>query len=233
MRERNQQLTLDLPHRPALGREDFLISASNAAAVALVDQWPNWPSYGAIIVGPPGSGKSHLLEVWREKSHAQFCNSENLTIEAIPSLLARGPLAIEIMAVAPLPERAIFHALNYAKQENCNLLFTAEQPVSEWTITIPDLSSRLKSLPMVLIGQPDDALLRGVLVKLFLDRQIDVDEATLNYMLLRMPRSLQSARNIVAEIDQQALIEKAEITRSFVARILSGFTSPDLFDSDI
>ena len=173
-----------------------------------------------------------MVEVWREKSHAQICNSTNLAIEAIPALLASGRLAIDIVTASPIPERAVFHLLNYAKQENCNLLFTSELPVSEWAITIPDLSSRLKSLPTVMIGQPDDALLRGVLVKLFLDRQIEVDETTLNYMLLRMPRSLDSARSIVAEIDKQAMVEKAEITRPFVARILAGFTSPDLFDSD-
>ena len=224
----NQQLTLDLPHRAALGREDFLVTDSNAAAVTLIDQWPNWPSYGAIIVGPPGSGKSHLVEVWRQKSQAQFSRSEMLTIEAIPTILGTGHCAIEITATKP--ERAIFHALNFAKQEGRNLLLTAQQPVAEWAITIPDLVSRLNALPTVMIGKPDDALLRGVLVKLFLDRQIAVDEATLNYMLLRMPRSLQSARDIVAAIDQQALVEKAEITRHFVARVLSGFTNPDLFD---
>lgn len=232
MTAKTQQLALDLPHRPALGREDFLVTQSNAAAVALIDQWPNWPSYGAIIVGPPGSGKSHLVEVWRQKSHAQFCTSDSLTIEAIPVLLTSGPLAIEITAQSAWPERAIFHALNFAKQEGRNLLFTSDQPLSDWPITIPDLASRLNALPRVMIGQPDDALLRGVLVKLFYDRQIAVDEATLNYMLLRMPRSLQAARNIVADIDQQALAEKAEITRPFVARILANFTSPDLFDSD-
>ena len=122
MIDKAQQLTLDLPHRPALGREDFLVTASNAAAVALVDQWPAWPSYGAIIVGPPGSGKTHLVEVWREKSHAQICNSTNLAIEAIPALLASGRLAIDIVTASPIPERAVFHLLNYAKQENCNLL---------------------------------------------------------------------------------------------------------------
>ena len=232
MSEKDQQLTLDLPHRPALGREDFLVTESNAAAVAMIDQWPNWPSYSAIIVGPPGSGKSHLVEVWRQKSNAQICASTALTIEAIPTLLAGGALAIDIVTENPLPERAIFHALNFAKQENHNLLFTASQPVSDWTISIPDLASRLRALPTVMIGQPDDALLRGVLVKLFMDRQITVDEATLNYLLLRMPRSLHSARTIVAEIDQQALIEKAEITRPFVARVLASFRSPDLFDND-
>lgn len=232
MSEKAQQLTLDLPHRQAFGREDFLVTQSNAAAVELIDQWPNWPSYGAIIVGPPGSGKTHLVEVWRQKSNAKICGTDSLTIEAIPALLGSGPLALEIIAQSTWPERAIFHALNFAKQEGRNLLFTADQPLNDWPITIPDLASRLKALPTVMIGQPDDTLLLGVLVKLFLDRQIAVDEATLNYMLLRMPRSLQAARNIVAEIDQQALIEKAEITRPFVARILAGFTSPDLFESD-
>jgi chromosomal replication initiation ATPase DnaA len=226
----SEQLTLDLPHRATLGREDFLVTDSNAAAVALIDQWPNWPSYGAVIVGPPGSGKSHLVEVWRQKSGAQFCTSETLTIEGVPTLLGTSHCAIEI--TISMAERAIFHALNYARQEGHNLLFTSAEPISEWKITIPDLASRLKALPTVMIGQPDDALLRGVLVKLFLDRQIAVDETTLNYMLLRMPRSLQSARSIVAQIDQQAMAEKAEITRHFVARVLTGFTSPDLFEEN-
>ena len=230
MSDKVKQLTLDLPHRPALGRDDFLVTESNAAAVELIDQWPHWPSYGAIIIGPPGSGKSHLVEVWRQKSGAQICASDQLTIESIPALLGNGPCAIEIGLV--LPERAIFHALNFAKQSAQNLLFTSIQPLSNLKMEIPDLASRLNSLPTVQIGQPDDALLRGVLLKLFLDRQIAVDEATLSYMLLRMPRSLQSARSIVAEIDQQAMIEKAEITRSFVARVLVGFTNPSLFDEE-
>ena len=228
MSAKTQQLTLDLPHRPALGREDFLVTESNAVAVELVDQWPNWPSFGAIIVGPPGCGKSHLVEVWRQKSGAQITTSDALEIAAIPALLSSSHCAIEITST--LPERAIFHALNFARQEGRSLLFTAVHPVVEWAITIPDLASRLKALPVVLIGQPDDALLRGVIVKLFHDRQIAVDEATLNYMLLRMPRSLQSARTIVAAIDHQALVEKAEITRHFVAKVLNEFTSPDLFE---
>ena len=129
-------------------------------------------------------------------------------------------------------ERALFHALNLAKQQNDSLLLTARDNTSQLRIKIPDLYSRINALPQVAILPPDDELLHGVMLKLFFDRQISIDEATLNYILLRMPRSLQSARDIVAAIDRQALIEIAEITRPFVARILVDYTNADLFTDE-
>lgn len=223
-----QQLPLDLPHRQALAREDFLITASNAAAIELIDQWPNWPSYGALILGPAGSGKSHLTEVWRQKTGALFCRVKEINVGGVPELLSANCLAIEIATA--FDERALFHTLNTAKQQGAHILLTAENAPSQWNLKIPDLLSRLNALPIVSILPPDDELLRGVLIKLFDDRQIPLDETTLNYILLRMPRSLQTARTLVAAIDQQALIAKAEITKHFVARILTQFSNPDLFE---
>jgi chromosomal replication initiation ATPase DnaA len=230
MTPKNQQLVLDLPHRQALGRDDFLVTASNSAAVELIDQWPNWPSYAAIIVGPPGSGKSHLTEVWRQKSGALLAKARALGIETIPHLLNSKTLAIEIDG--EFEERALFHALNLGLQQQDHILITAQTLPSKWKLKIPDLLSRLNALPVVAILPPDDELLRGVVLKLFFDRQIAIDQATLSYMLLRMPRSLKAARDIVTAIDEQAFIEKAEITRPFVARVLVNFTSPDLFEPE-
>lgn len=227
MKIKMQQLPLALPHRQALAREDFLVTRSNAAAVELIDQWPNWPSYAAMILGPAGSGKSHLTEVWRQNANALLCDAINLSVNDVPDLLKTNSLAVQIKG--EFDERALFHVLNTAKQQNANLLLTAENAPSQWNLKIPDLLSRLNALPAVSILPPDDELLRGVMVKLFDDRQIPLDEATLNYILLRMPRSLQSARTLVAAIDQQALVEKAEITKHFVARVLSQFSNPDLF----
>jgi chromosomal replication initiation ATPase DnaA len=221
---RHQQLLLDLPLRPALGRDDFLVTSSNSAAVELIDQWPNWPSYGAIILGPVGSGKSHLLEVWRQKTGANYCLDSDLKIENVPSLFQNKLLAVEIANL--IDERALFHTLNFAMQENAHILLTAQ---SMPHVQLPDLKSRLNALPVVSILQPDDVLLRGVLVKLFADRQISVDEAMINYILLRMPRSLAAAQSLVIEIDQVAMVEKAEITRTFVAHVMEKFTSPEFF----
>jgi chromosomal replication initiation ATPase DnaA len=230
MTTKAKQLPLALPHRQALAREDFLVTASNSAAVELIDQWPNWPSYGAVILGPAGSGKSHLSEVWRKKSGAELSNFASITIEIVPELLRKQALVLEVMP--NVNERALFHVLNAAKQQAASILITAQTGPHAWNIVLPDLQSRLNALPSVSILPPDDELLRGVLLKLCDDRQIPLDEATLNFMLLRMPRSLQAASALVAAIDHQALVEKAEITRPFVARVLGDLSNPDLFDDE-
>jgi chromosomal replication initiation ATPase DnaA len=230
MNDKTRQLILDMPLRQALGREDFLVTDSNKAAVALIDQWPHWPTYAAILVGPPGSGKSHLVEVWQQKSGAAVRASSHLKIDNVPELLQTGALAI---AMDPtFDERAMFHALNLAKQHGKQILITSRSAPASWPLAIPDLRSRLAALPMVAILPPDDALLRGVLVKLFADRQINVDEPTISYILLRMPRSLEAARSLVQEIDRQALVEHADVTRSFVSQVMSRFVSPGLFEPE-
>jgi chromosomal replication initiation ATPase DnaA len=221
----SRQLTFDLSLRPALGRDDFLVTPSNTAAVALVDQWPDWPSYAAVLVGPPGSGKSHLTEVWRRKSSAQIEKSADLKIEFVPELLSQGALALEDLSTGLLPESALFHVLNFARQNNHFLLLTTQSwPLS---VALPDLKSRLQALPLSVIMQPDDALLRGVLVKLFNDRQIAVDEALISYLLQRMPRSLDMARQLVDRIDKASLEQSAEVTRIFAGKILAELESPE------
>ena len=229
MPTKSEQLLLDLPHREALGREDFLVTSSNAAAVELVDQWPNWPSYAAVIVGPESCGKSHLVEVWRQRSFAVKIQAKDLTTANVPQLFEQQAAAIEDTHEGNIDERAIFHALNLAKQEGKFILFTSHRTTNQLGFKIPDLVSRLNSLPVVQIAPPDDTLLRGVLVKLFADRQLTVDEGLINYTLMRMPRSLATARKLVSEIDHLALTEKAEVSKPLVARVLTKLENLDLF----
>jgi chromosomal replication initiation ATPase DnaA len=231
MKGQGRQLVLELPHRPALGRDDFLVTASNSAAVALIDHWPDWPAHAAVIVGPPGSGKTHLVEVWRQRSKALRVQAADVRVEVAPEILQSGAAAIED-AAAPIDERGLFHLLNLARQQGSSILLTAETRPEHWKIALPDLLSRLKAIPVLEILPPDDALLRGVLVKLFFDRQIAAAESTISFMLARMPRSLGAARLLVAEIDRRALEERAEVTRPFVAKVLAGFSAPGLFGAE-
>ncbi len=232
MAAEGRQLAFDLPHRPAWGRDDFLVTPSNAKAVALIDLWPNWPANTLILLGPPGSGKSHLAAVWHEMAGAGLATPADLRKEAVPRLLAKGALVIEDAPGQDLDEPAFFHLLNLAREQKAYVLITAQLPPVAWDIAVPDLLSRLKAAPSARLGAPDDTLLRGVLVKLFADRQIGIDEAILSYLLSRMPRELAAARSLVAEIDRRALEERAEVTRSFVAKVLGDITSPGLFPED-
>jgi chromosomal replication initiation ATPase DnaA len=227
-----RQLPLALPHRTALGREDFLVAPSNAAAVAMIDRWPDWPSHAILLVGPGGSGKSHLVEVWRQLSGARRVAADGLRPMDVPTLLDTGNLALEDAPGAHLDETALFHLMNLAREQGARLLITAATHPPSWGVALPDLQSRLRAAPVVELGPPDDVLLRGVLVKLFADRQLAVDEPLVSFLLTRMPRSLDAARLLVAEIDRRALEERAEVTRSFAARVLATFTAPGLFGED-
>lgn len=227
-----RQMVLDLPLRAALGREDFLVTPSNEAAVAVIDRYPAWPSYAMVLLGAPGSGKSHLLEVWRQASEARLIRADDLATLAPGALNEIKALAIDDAPGGRLNETALFHLFNLARQTGGHILIATESHPVTWGVALPDLASRLKALPVAKLEPPDDALLRGVLVKLFGDRQLMVDEQVISYLMLRMPRSLDVARGLVSAIDQLALEEKAAITKPLVSRVLQQLTEPELFSDE-
>jgi chromosomal replication initiation ATPase DnaA len=200
--------------------------------VNLIDSWPKWPASVVLLLGPPGSGKSHLVEVWRETSEARRIAGDELSVASIPDLLLGGALAVEDLPGSALDERALFHLINLAKQQDARVMLTAQAGCASWPLALADLISRLKAVPVVELKAPDDELLQGVLLKLFADRQIAVGQPVIAYLLTRMPRSMEAARVIVAAIDRQALEERAEITRPLVARVLSRLTEPGLFGNE-
>jgi chromosomal replication initiation ATPase DnaA len=227
-----RQLVLDLAHRTALGRDDFLVTPSNAAAVAMVDRYPDWPHHGVVLLGTAGSGKSHLLEVWRQASGARLIAASEAGAEPPDQFLRSGALAIDDAPGGLLDERALFHLLNLAQQTGGHVLIASSTDPAHWQVTLPDLASRLRALAVTRLEPPDDVLLRGVLVKLFADRQIAVEEPVVSYLMLRMPRSLDAARALVADIDRLALVEKAPVTRGLAARVLQRITEPGMFPDE-
>lgn len=227
-----RQLVLDLPHRAASGRDDFLVTPSNAAAVAMIDRYPDWPSYGVVLLGETGNGKSHLLEVWRQAAHATLIDAAALSTLPTEALEGQWALAIDNAPGAALDERGLFHLFNLARQTGSHILIASERDPARWEVKLPDLASRLKALPVARLEAPDDALLRGVLVKLFADRQLAVEEQIVSYLMLRMPRSLDAARVLVDMIDRRALTEKQAVTRGLAARALKELVEPGLLPGE-
>lgn len=215
------QLTLDLPVRTALEREDFLVAPANEAAVAAVERWPDWDHPVLVIVGPQASGKSHLAKVWQHLSGALQLGSGELTPSLVVDAMQTSALLIEDAPGDTLDETALFHAVNLAREKRRTILMTSTADPAQWHVELADLRSRLRAARVARLGPPDDALLRAVLVKQFTDRQITVDEPAIAYMLTRMERSFEAARRLVLECDRRSLAEKVPITRSFVAKILA------------
>ena len=216
-----RQLALALAHAESFAREDFLPGASNADALNMIERWPDWPDRVLALVGPEGAGKSHLAAIFAEASGARRVSARALGETDLLGSLATAALVVED-AGDGVNERALFHLINLVREEEAHLLITARTPPGRWTVALPDLASRLRAIPAVTLTAPDDALLRAVLLKLFADRQLAVDEALIAYLVTRIERSFAAARAAVERLDHEALRLKRPVTRALAAEVLGG-----------
>lgn len=219
-----EQLPLDLGHRTAMGREDFLIAPGNQDAVAWIDLWPEWPAPALVLYGPVASGKSHLAAVWCDQSGAAKVAAQELNDKTVQDIAARAEHLMIDDADTLIGdvgrEKALFHLYNLFKEEKRTLLLTMQDAPVRRAFTLPDLASRLRAAPCVAIREPDDALLAAVLVKLFNDRQLRVSAEVINYILPRIERSFDAARSLIEEVDRRALSERKSITTVLLRDIL-------------
>ncbi|MEL6888782.1 MAG: chromosomal replication initiator DnaA [Pseudomonadota bacterium] len=216
------QLGLDLPVRPALGRDDFLVAPSNAVALAMIDDWPNWAKHKLVLTGPEGAGKTHLAHVWADATGAQIVAASTLA-QADIDALARGPLAIEdvdAIETDDAAQTALFHLHNLMAAAAQPLLMTGEAAPNHWSLSLPDLQSRVDAAGHARLDAPDDTLLAAVLAKLFADRQLIPKPDVIPYLLTHMDRSFAAARDVVSALDASSLAQKRALTRAFAVQVL-------------
>jgi chromosomal replication initiation ATPase DnaA len=215
------QLILDFPIKASFAEEDFLVGASNEAAYAAIESWPAWPDPVLLLAGPEGAGKSHLSALFARRAKAKLAKAGDLTLEAVPAFLATEALVLEDMDRESFDEAALFHILNAMRARGASILLTARTAPGEWGLATPDLLSRLRLAPLVGIAAPDDMLLRAVLVKLFLDRQLLVDTGIVETILKHGERSFAMANALVARLDREAMAGRRRISRGMVIDILT------------
>ena len=223
----SEQLTFDLPTRPALERGDFFIANSNALALAMIEDCENWLQNKHLLVGPKGSGKTHLANVWANQRGARVIASRDITDQAVEEYAAQDLVIDDVPSL--LGERSreatLFHIHNLCLANGNALLMTGTGDVSKWNCVLPDLASRLNGTRTARLDPPDDILFQALLAKLFADRQLFPPPDVFPYLLLRLERSYDAAQMAVNHIDRAALSRKRAITRSFVASIIDDLTT--------
>lgn len=215
-----RQLALALPHAESLTRDNFLEGPANAQALALIDAWPDWPNRVMLLAGPEGGGKSHLASIWAAEAGARSVAAHTLTAADVPGALATGALVLDDLDPATFDERALFHLLNLAREDEAYVLLTARTPPSSFEVALRDLRSRLRAVPVVMLLPPDDQLFRALIVKFCADRQMSVDESLVGYLATRIERSFTAARRAVELLDAEALRLRRPVTRALAAEVL-------------
>ncbi|MEM9277264.1 MAG: hypothetical protein AAGA76_01675 [Pseudomonadota bacterium] len=217
------QLPFDLSHAPSAKREDLIESAANATAIAMIDAWPEWPGRLTVLAGPVGSGKSHIANAWIDLAGGMICDIADVG-ELMPKvqscLDSGGNVVLEDAGPERINETDLFHLINSVRQAKTYCLVTSRSWPLEWKIQLPDLVSRLRAAQVVELLEPDDLLLKQVMIKLFADRQLIIDEKVVDFCVLRMERSLETAAKLVSAIDAEALSRKSPISRSIAGKAL-------------
>ena len=214
------QLVFDLGGTEALTRDDFFVSPANALALQTVEAWQDWPGRKLLLIGPEGSGKTHLARIWATLAGATVINATDLA-SADLGALSGARVVVEDADHIGAAEAALFHLHNLVTETGA-LLLTAAAPPRDWGLGLPDLASRLQAAAIARLEAPDDALLAAVLVKLFADRQIAVPANLIPYLVSHMPRSIDAARGLVAALDARALALGRPVTRALAADLLGG-----------
>jgi hypothetical protein len=192
------QIALPLNWPVADGEEDFLLSESNRAAFEHLKRWSVWPVMASLLTGPRKSGRSLLGRIFVRKTGGRlFDNAEE-----------HG-------------EEALFHAWNEAQERRKPLLIVADAAPPLWQVALPDLRSRLAATPHISIGDPDDALIGGLVVKLLGDRGVAAPAEVADYLVPRIERSYVAVQQVVDLLDEALLSHHRRISVAMVRRVLT------------
>ena len=218
------QYPLIFGSRQPLRAEDWVAHVGVADAMAAVQAWPAWPGGALCLVGPAGSGKSHLARLWAQRVGAV---SPHLEGACLPE--SRVPLLLED-ADQRRGDETLFHLVDQAAKPGAGLLLTARTPPRLWPVEVPDLRSRLNALAVAELAEPDDEGLSRLLERGFRARHVRPAPGLLTYLLRRVERSAAAAMEIAERLDQAALAAGKPVSRSFARELLGD--QADLFEDE-
>ena len=206
----------------------FCVSDKNLFAYRLITSWPKWFKKNAYIYGPPSSGKTLIANIWKKKTNAKIINEQflnNLNSKENQNLLNKRKCWVlddldKILFNHKYLEQKVLYLVNILNENKNYLLITSEKTPNQIQLKIKDLQSRLSAFLVAQLKEPDESLLIEIIKKNFSEKQINISQNFIEYILNRIERTYSAAWNICEVIDQKSLEEKKKISFRFLKKIL-------------
>ena len=215
----SKQLYFDMPDKTALGIEDYIITESNSFAFDLISRMIKGEINQGVISGPSFSGKTHLSKILIKN----IGSNESLYIDRdykkiIEKVGSSNLIVIENIdkVLEDKSEEDLFHIINFTKESDKKLLMTSCKSISNIEFKLEDLKSRLNAILEAKIMQPDDELMKLVLIKIFNDKQLLINPNVINFLKSRLERSYKSINDFIEKIDKFSLEKGKKITIALI-----------------
>jgi chromosomal replication initiation ATPase DnaA len=213
------QYTLPIIQAPDFTSYSYFVSHSNQDAYQLIESWPNWPFKRCIISGPSGYGKTHLGHILKDLIQGVFLDAQELTEDMYTTIRPNTYYIIDNIQAVQDP-KLLFHFYNLTLENDCIVVYLSEMAPGKMDTNLADLNSRLRSLPVIELSQPDEELCRAIIKKIFSDLQINVSEEIIQYLMVHTSRNLSDIQLNLKALNQRSLEEKRNITIPFIKNVL-------------
>ena len=216
----SEQLIFNFPFKRNYLKQDFYVSENNFKAFKLIESWPKWPSRLVNIFGPRGCGKTHLINILKTKINSINKLSNNISVDILKEYKTKECLIIDNYK-GDVDEKILYSLINQANQDNKYIIISSLTSIKKLKTTLEDLKSRFTSFVDIGIDLPTDDLIRVILTKNFSDKQIQVSEKNIEYILRNIERSYEKINTFSNSIDSLSLTKAQPIKLHLIKKVLN------------
>ena len=216
----SEQLIFNFPFKRNYLKQDFYVSENNFKAFKLIESWPKWPSRLVNIFGPTGCGKTHLINILKTKINSIIKLSNNISVDILKEYKTKECLIIDNYK-GDVDEKILYSLINQANQDNKYIIISSLTSIKKLKTTLEDLKSRFTSFVDIGIDLPTDDLIRVILTKNFSDKQIQVSEKNIEYILRNIERSYEKINTFSNSIDSLSLTKAQPIKLHLIKKVLN------------
>ena len=216
----SEQLIFNFPFKKNYLKQDFYVSKNNFNAYKLIESWPKWPSRLINIFGPSGCGKTHLVNILKSKIQSVIISSDSVSHVILNTYKTKECLIIDNYN-NNISEKILYSIINQAYQDNKYLIISSTISIKKFEIKLLDLKSRFSSFIDIGIELPTDDLIRVILTKNFSDKQIQVSQKNIEYILKNIERSYEKINTFSNSIDSLSLTKAQPIKLNLIKKVLN------------